>query len=73
MKVDLTYVFLANHDKTNPLEMQGDPALYDKLITTSELSGILNLLLFRSKAIGKSRTINKRSGAEMFAEYAEQS
>lgn len=73
VKVDLPYRFLSNPDQANPLEKQKDPALYEKLSTQGELSGILNLLLFRSKAIGKSKTIHKRAGAEMFAEYAEQS
>jgi P4 family phage/plasmid primase-like protien len=73
VKVDLPYVFVANPDPENPLEKQRDSALFEKLSTPSELSGILNLLLFRSQAIGRSRTIHKRSGAEMFAEYSEQS
>ena len=73
VKVDLPFVFVANPDQANPLERQRDPALYDKLATPSELSGILNLLLFRSKAIGKSGQIHKRAGSEMFAEYGEQS
>ena len=73
VKVDLPYVFVADPDHTNPLERQRDPALFDKLSTPSELSGILNLLLFRSQVIGTSKAIHKRSGAEMFAEYAEQS
>jgi hypothetical protein len=67
------YIFVANPDKDNPLEKKRDPALFEKLSTDSELSGILNLLLFRSQAIGKSGEIHKRAGAEMFAEYAEQS
>lgn len=73
VKVDLPYIFVANPDKANPLERQRDPALYEKLSTPSELSGILNLLLFRSKAIGKSGQIHKRAGPEMFAEYSQQS
>jgi P4 family phage/plasmid primase-like protien len=73
VKIDLPYIFVANPDKANPLERQRDPTLYDKLSTPSELSGIINLLLFRSKAIGKSGQIHKRAGSEMFAEYAEQS
>ena len=73
VKVDLPYTFLAAPDPNNPLEKQRDPALFDKLTTDGELSGILNLLLFRSKAIGKSGQIHKRSGSEMFAEYQEQS
>ncbi len=73
VKVDLPYTFLQNPDPDNPLEKQRDPALFDKLTTENELSGILNLLLFRSQAIGKSGQIHKRAGAEMFAEYREQS
>jgi len=73
VKADLPYTFLMNPDKTNPLEKQADPDMEAKLSTPGELSGILNLVLFRSVAIGKSRTIHKRAGAEMFAEYAEQS
>jgi P4 family phage/plasmid primase-like protien len=73
IKIDLPYVFVANPTPENPLEKKRDPGLFAKLSTPSELSGILNLLLFRSKAIGKSGTIHKRASAEMFAEYAEQS
>ena len=73
VKIDLPFIFVANPDPVNPLERKRDPALYDKLSKPSELSGILNLLLFRSKAIGKSGQIHKRLGSEMFAEYSEQS
>jgi hypothetical protein len=73
VKVDLPYVFVANPDKTNPLEKLRDPGLFEKLSTPGELSGVLNLVLFRSHVIGKSKTIHKRAGTEMFAEYAEQS
>jgi len=73
IKVDLPYVFVANPDKSNPLEKQRDPHIFEKLSTPSELSGILNLLLYRSQAIGRSGDIHKRQSDEMFAEYAEQS
>lgn len=73
VKVDLPYIFLADPDPNNQLEKQGDPGLFEKLTTESELSGILNLLLFRSQAIGKSGQIHKRAGSEMFTEYNEQS
>jgi putative DNA primase/helicase len=72
-KANLPYVFVPNPNKDNPLEKQRDPALFKKLSTPGELSGILNLVLFRSPDIVKTKTIAKRSGAEMFAEYAEQS
>jgi P4 family phage/plasmid primase-like protien len=73
VKVDLPYIFVVEPDPKNSLEKQRDPALYTKLTTPSELSGILNLLLFRSPVITKNMTITKRSGSEMFAEYNEQS
>ena len=72
-KANLPYVFVQNPSKDNPLEKQRDPALFEKLSTPSELSGILNLILFRSPEIAKTKTITKRPGAEMFAEYNEQS
>jgi P4 family phage/plasmid primase-like protien len=72
-KANLPYVFVPNPTQDNPLEKQRDPALFEKLSTPGELSGILNLLLFRSPEIAKTKTITKRPGAEMFAEYGEQS
>lgn len=73
VKVDMPYHFIASPDPDNPLERLRDPGLFDKLTTEADLSGILNLLLFRSRAIGKSGQIHKRPGSEMFAEYSEQS
>jgi len=72
-KANLPYVFVPNPTKDNPLEKQRDPALFEKLSTQGELSGILNLILFRSPEIAKTKTITKRPGVEMFAEYNEQS
>jgi putative DNA primase/helicase len=74
VKVNLPYVFVAEPNKEkNPLERQRDPDLFAKLTTPAELSGILNLVLYRAKKIAKTKTITKRPGAEMFAEYADQS
>jgi putative DNA primase/helicase len=73
VKVDLPFIFVANPDPDNPLEKTRDPNLFDKLSTPVELSGILNLLIFRSQFIGTSKTIWKRAGAAMFTEYNEQS
>jgi P4 family phage/plasmid primase-like protien len=72
-KANLPYIFLPNPDSNNPLEKQRDPHLYEKLSTAGELSGILNLVIFRAKEIAKTKTIIKRSGEEMFNEYADQS
>lgn len=73
VKVDLPYTFIPNPDPNNPLEKEADQELFEKLTTETELSGILNLIIFRAKAIGKTRRIHKRPAAEMFAEYQEQS
>lgn len=69
----LPYVFVQNPDPDNPLEKQRDPHLFEKLSTPSELSGLLNLVILRAKEIAKTKTITRRSGKEMFAEYQEQS
>ena len=73
VKIDLPYTFIPNPDPNNPLEKEADQELFEKLTTETELSGILNLIIFRAKAIGKTRRIHKRPAAEMFAEYQEQS
>ena len=72
-KANLPFVFVANPDKDNPLEKTRDPNLFGKLTTSTERSGILNVVLFRAQEIAKTKTITKRSGVEMFAEYQEQS
>jgi P4 family phage/plasmid primase-like protien len=73
IKVDLPFVYIANPDPDNPLERQKDPHLFEKLSTDEELSGILNLVLFRAAEIAKTDEIIKRSGEEMFNEYSAQS
>lgn len=73
VKINLPYLFLAELEKDNPLKKLRDPDLYEKLTTQTELSGILNLILYRAKEICKTKSIIKRSGKEMFREYADQS
>ena len=72
-KADLPYAFVPNPDPDNPLEKQQDPHLFEKLTTPGELSGMLNLVILRAKEVAKTKTITKRSGKEMFSEYADQS
>ncbi len=72
-KANMPYTFVPNPDPNNPLEKQRDPHLYEKLSTAGELSGILNLAIFRAKEIAKTKTITKRPGEEMFNEYVDQS
>ncbi len=73
IKADLPYFFVENPDKSNPLEKLRDPHIFEKLSTPADLSGILNLILYRSPEICRTKTIHKRPAAEMFTEYAEQS
>jgi len=73
IKIDLPYMFVANPGASNPLEKLRDPHIFEKLSTPAELSGILNLILYRSPEICKTKTIHKRPAAEMFTEYADQS
>ncbi|HNY35400.1 MAG TPA: bifunctional DNA primase/polymerase, partial [Methanothrix soehngenii] len=72
-KADMPFSYVDNPDPTNPLERMKDPHLFEKLTTDEELSGILNLIISRAPAIIKTKTITKRPGAEMFAEYQRQS
>ena len=72
-KADLPYTFVQDPSPDNPLEKQRDPHLFEKLTKPGELSGLLNLVIFRAKEVAKTKTITKRSGEEMFNEYADQS
>ena len=72
-KQDLPYVFVSNPDPKNPLEKKKDPHLLRKLTTDEELSGILNLLIWRATEICKTETITKRPASELFNEYSQQS
>jgi len=72
-KANLPYVFVAEPDPNNPLEKKRDPHLIDRLTTAGELSGILNLIIFRAKEIAKTKAITRRPSAEMFREYGDQS
>jgi phage/plasmid-associated DNA primase len=72
-KADLPYHFVDNPDTDNPREKKKDPHLKAKLTTPEELSGILNLIIYRAMEICKTETIIKRSGSEMVAEYQVQS
>ena len=72
-KVDMPFAFVDNPDKDNPFERPKDPHLLGKLTTPEELSGILNLIIYRVIEISKTDTIIKRSGEETVAEYLVQS
>lgn len=73
IKVDLPFIFVMNPDPENPVEKKRDPHMYRQMATDEELSGILNLILWRAPDIAKSMSIHKRSSCQMFAEYAVQS
>lgn len=71
-KADMPYPYVDN-PLPGTIERKKDPALFERLTTESELSGILNLIIYRAPEIIRTKTITKRSGAEMFAEYQRQS
>ena len=72
-KQDLPFHYVSNPDPNNPLERKKDPHLYNKLTTDDELSGILNLLIWRAREVCETETITKRPAAELFNEYSQQS
>ena len=71
-KANMPFKFVDN-PMPDTLERKKDPHLFEKLTTDSELSGILNLIISRAPTLIQTRTITKRPGAEMFAEYQKQS
>jgi putative DNA primase/helicase len=73
VKLNLPYLFLAMLKEGDPQVKVADPDLFDKLTTQQELSGILNLIIYRAKEICKTKRITKRAGNEMIKEYSEQS
>lgn len=73
IKIDLPYTFLPNPDENDPLQKKKDPHLFERITTDEELSGILNLLLWRAPEIIRTGEILKRQASEMFCEYAQQS
>ena len=71
-KANMPFVFV-DDPRPGTLERKKDPHLFEKLTTDDELSGILNLILSRTPELIRTRTITKRPGSEMFAEYQKQS
>ena len=72
-KQSFPYFYVDDPDPDNSLERKKDPRLYDKLTTDEELSGILNLLIYRAQEISKTEIIIKRPARELFDEYSKQS
>jgi P4 family phage/plasmid primase-like protien len=73
VKINLPYLFLENLKEGDPQVKIADPDLFEKLTTDDELSGILNLVIYRVQEICKTKRITKRSGKEMVKEYSDQS
>ena len=73
VKLNLPFLFLAALKEGDPQVKVADPDLFEKLTTPSELSGILNLIIYRAKEICRTKRITKRPGNEMLKEYGEQS
>jgi P4 family phage/plasmid primase-like protien len=74
IKLDFRYSFVDNPEEGNAWERQRDPALFEALTSEEEMSGILNLIILRSKDIIKTRTIHRRTeGSALTDEYDRQS
>jgi len=70
-RVNMPYRFVDQPDTNDPLQKKADRSLLEKLIMPDELSGILNMVIFRAKEIAASRKINHRETD--FEEYEQQS
>lgn len=72
-KADMPYHFVETPNPENPREKKRNVHLKAELTTDEELSGILNLIIYRACEICKTETIFKRSGKEYMEEYQLQS
>lgn len=62
IQVPLPYRFVADPDPKEPNQRKEDPDILTKITTSSELSGLLNLILSRLPFLIKARTIYRRGG-----------
>lgn len=67
----MPYQFVDEPDASDPLQKKKDGHILEKLTSGPELSGILNLIIYRAKSIALDKTIH-RIGDD-FARYEEQS
>lgn len=70
-KIDFPYSFKDHPDPNNPLEKQKDPDLLQKITHPEELSGLLNLVIYRAPTLIRKKDIH-RVGNDMQA-YRKQS
>jgi P4 family phage/plasmid primase-like protien len=59
-RVNMPYHFVDNPDTNDPMQKKKDPQLEEKLLQPEELSGVLNLVILRAKAIVGDRRIHRR-------------
>ncbi len=70
-RVNMPYKFVDCPDPNEPLQKLKDPHLLEKLMSEDEMSGILNLIIYRAKEIAKDKKIHRREND--FEKYEEQS
>lgn len=68
-RINMPYLFV--DDPKDPMEKKKDAHLIEKLTSSEELSGILNLIIRRAKDLAKDRKIHRRDND--FQEYEQQS
>jgi putative DNA primase/helicase len=74
IKLDFRFSFVDDPSSEKDWEKKRDPQLLQKITSESELSGLLNLIVMRSRDIVRSRTIHRRAaGAKLTEEYDRQS
>lgn len=70
-RVNMPYKFVDMPDSADSLQKKKDPNLLNLLLSEEEMSGILNLIIYRAKEIAKDRKICRREND--FEKYEEQS
>lgn len=71
VKLDLPWKFVEEPAENDPIQKKKDPHILDRLITLSELSGVLNLILQRTPIVIKKKMIHQKPDG--LAEYGLQS
>lgn len=74
VKLDFPYVFSDNPNLGDPLQKKADPDLEKKVVTDSELSGLLNAVMRRAPDVIRTMKIHRKTqGKKLVDEYDKQS
>lgn len=74
LKIDCPYIFTPNPDPNDPMQKKEDPDIYKKILTPTELSGLLNIVIKRAPHVIRTGHIyHVKPGDQMSDEYYMQS